>query len=182
LSVLSFGSVGLDGEEKRMSDGYTQRLLDEFACRRLIEAYWHAEDRRDAETLADLFTADGRWGSARGRDALVAQGRGFFDMMTGIATNPTGFAGFDVRVEGDRATGFVHGIAHLVIPQATGPAKIVVVDAVYDLEFRREQGEWRIARMCGVEDPATPHDATFQFEAPATAIDFGMPATADGHR
>lgn len=31
----------------------------------------------------------------------------------------------------------MHGIAHLVLPQAEGPDRIVVVDAIYDLEFRR---------------------------------------------
>jgi ketosteroid isomerase-like protein len=164
-----------------MLDQYAQRLLDEFACRRLIEAYWYTESRRDADALADLFTADGRWGSATGREELVTQAQGFFTMMAGIAQNPTGFAGVDLRVDDDHATGFVHGIAHLVVPRDGGPTTIVVVDAVYDLEFRREAGEWRIARMCGLVDPSAPHDATFQFEAPATAIDFGMAAVSVVH-
>jgi hypothetical protein len=164
-----------------MLDPYTQRLLDEFACRRLIEAYWYAEGVRDAELCADQFTDDGRWGSAVGRDELVAQGQGYWEMMGGIARNPTSVGSINIEVDGDRARGFCHGIAHLVLPQSDGGTKIVVVDALYDLEFRRQRGEWRIARMTGLENPDAPHDASFQFEAPGTAIDFGMPDRAAAH-
>ncbi|WP_067650693.1 nuclear transport factor 2 family protein [Nocardia harenae] len=158
-----------------MLDSYTQLLLDEFACRRLIEKYWWTENARNAAELAALFTEDGRWGAAVGREAVTAQAEGFFAMMAPIAKNPTGFGGVDIRVDGDEATGFVHGIAHLVLPQDGGGTKIVVVDALYDVRFRREQGEWRIALLTGIDAPETPHDSSFQFEAPGTVIDHGMP-------
>ncbi|SHN39735.1 nuclear transport factor 2 family protein [Cryptosporangium aurantiacum] len=162
-----------------MVDPYTQNLLDEFACRRLIEKYWWTESRRDAAGLTALFTEDGRWGAAVGRDAITAQADGFFAMMRPIAENPTSFGGVNIEVDGDEAAGFVHGIAHLVLPQSDGATKVVVVDATYDVRFRREQGEWRISSLVGPGDPNIPHGASFQFEARGTAIDFGMPAESE---
>ena len=54
-------------------DAEQRTLLDRLACRTLHETYSYAEIVRDADLLADVFTDDGVWGVAHGRDGIRQQ-------------------------------------------------------------------------------------------------------------
>jgi uncharacterized protein (TIGR02246 family) len=125
----------------------TQRHLDEQEIRSLVHRYADAASRRDPASVADTFTADGQWhspelGRHNGHDAMVAFFTAMLDgwnvflqgMQSGVvavdATNP------------DRATGrwFVQETGQ----RAEGTNLFIA--GVYHDEYRREDGQWLIAR------------------------------------
>ena len=149
-------------------------LLDQLACKTLHDTYSYAEIVRDADLLAGIFTDDGVWGEARGREAVRAQACAFFELMEPLASLRIAPAGWHVDVDGDAAVGrfFVSSTIKVVTPD--GGERIVVCDADYHVEFVRTDDGWRIAVMRGPVGAQLPHDSTLQGEMPSVPIDFGM--------
>ena len=155
-------------------DPYTQRLLDEYGCRRLMERYGYALAQKDPDMLAQIFTEDGRYGSAVGRDAIRTQAVGFFGMMDRHEQNAMAISGINIEVDGTKAKGFVHGVAHMVVAKKDGSKQFILIDALYHLEFVREPEGWLISSMTGSDAPDRPHDGSFQVNLPLAAIDHGF--------
>lgn len=124
-----------------------ERLADRIAIQDLRSNYCYAIDDRDFESLPHLFTEDvsldyGALGTYQGRDGV----RKFADFVaeslertTHLLANPT----ISVGVDGDRdrATGRLYVIASITYADGTGGWRI----GEYRDEYRRVDGEWRIA-------------------------------------
>lgn len=156
-------------------DGYYKTLLDEYACRRLQERYWRALSEHDANGLANGFTADGQWGSAKGRDAIIEAAEQIFEGLDALQFMSTSVGSIRIDIDGDSASGSIEGIAHHVVKGKAGP-RIVVADALYYLQWKREADGWKIASMTGKLHPDALHDGAFQFNLPMATIDYGIPA------
>ncbi len=122
-----------------------RRLEDRAELRELIARYCIAIDDRDIETIADVFTADGRFRSqdgvmdAQGREAVLNQFRGRFAALK--ATNH--IAHDQILTFGedpDCAAGIVTSHAEV---WRNGRALIAALR--YRDTYRREDGRWRFA-------------------------------------
>ena len=153
---------------------YYQLLLDEYACRRLQERYWRALSEHDADGISAVFTADGRWGSAKGRDAILEAARSLFLSLDALEFMSTHVGSIRIEVNGDKATGAIEGIAHHVVRGDREP-RIVVANALYYLDYVKTKNGWLISSMTGKLNPSDLHDAAFQFNVPMAAIDYGLP-------
>lgn len=69
LAIAVVGAQELRGSAQGAEDTLTSQDHDEI--RQLYARYAHTIDTGDAEGWADTFTADGVFGNARGREALV---------------------------------------------------------------------------------------------------------------
>jgi uncharacterized protein (TIGR02246 family) len=115
-------------------------------------------DARDFEGYADLFAREGTWQNGttvrRGREEIIA-------MLVGIfGTPPEGFVNHgdyhlvsnpQVDVEGDRATARSR---HLLLMRGPGGEPVPELAGLYEDEFVREDGEWKILRR--VDNPVMP--------------------------
>ena len=79
-----------------------------------------------------------------------------------------------IEVSSTRATGAIEGIANHVVTDVGGP-RIVVTNALYYLNYVKEEEGWKIASMTGKANPSALHDASFQFNVPMAPIDYGIP-------
>ena len=118
-------------------------IRDELAVRGLIERYADAVNRRDTGDWAALWTEDGVWEvfgtEITGRDAVVgawsAAMKGFSFVFHVVHSAV-------IEVEGDSARGRWTVSEQLV--NAKGEPGILL--ALYHDDYRREAGEWKIAR------------------------------------
>jgi uncharacterized protein (TIGR02246 family) len=135
-----------------------QRVEDELAIRRIIVEYAVRLDARDLDGYLDLFASEGVWQVGdtvrRGREEIR-------EMLVGIYGNPDvepyGYEGFrtvsnvQIDVDGDRATARSRHLT-LVRGERGNPAPIL--SGLYEDEFIRENGEWKILRR--VDHPIMP--------------------------
>ena len=121
-------------------------IADEWALRRLAEAYAHAADRNDPELMASLFLED-----------AVIEGPGFrLEGRAQIRTIPgmlaqrfrgTWHCVFNQRVtiEGAAAHGETYAMAHHRFDAEDGRPMTLDWAIRYQDRFAREAGEWRFA-------------------------------------
>jgi uncharacterized protein (TIGR02246 family) len=134
-------------------DETQKRVVDRTALRDLVDAYARHVDRRDAESVAALFTADGRLVSRlhnaagdapivrRGRDEIAAA------LVAGLeryvaTTHIVG--GQVVTIDGDGATGDAVCLAHHVYESA-GTRRMLVMAVRYSDTYARQPGGWGFA-------------------------------------
>jgi uncharacterized protein (TIGR02246 family) len=119
------------------------RHADEHAIRDLIDRYADAVNRRDAGAWAALWTEDAIWevfGRAiEGREAVVAA---WSAVMQGLRLVFHSVHGGVVEVGADTATARF-SVSEQLQTSSGEPALLL---GLYHDHFRRESGEWRIAR------------------------------------
>lgn len=135
-----------------------QRLEDQAAIQRVLVEYAARIDARDYAGYADLFARDGVWQNGetvrRGRAEIQA-------MLSGLFGNPApGFVNREdyhlisnpqVDVDGDRARARSR---HLLIMRGENGQPQPMLSGLYEDEFIREDGEWKILRR--VDNPIMP--------------------------
>jgi uncharacterized protein (TIGR02246 family) len=120
-------------------------LEDRAELAELVARYCIAVDDRDVETLAALFTVDGRFRSvdgvmdARGREAVMQQFRGRFAAL-GPTCHFTHDRIFELGAAADTATGLVTSHAEVI---RNGRAFVAALR--YADTYRRVDGRWRFA-------------------------------------
>ena len=127
-------------------------LADRLAIRELVDAYAHCADRRDAEGRKSLFTEDTRFvvymdgqGSEPtqvldGREALTP----VFDDLNRYQATMHFNGQSTIALEGDRATGESHCIAHHLFTD-NGERKLMVAWLRYADIFVKVDGRWLFA-------------------------------------
>ena len=128
-------------------------VTDRTALRDLVDAYARHVDRRDALSVAALFTADGRLVSRlhdgggdspivrRGRDEIAAALTAGLDRYL-VTTHVVG--GQVVTVDGDVATGDTVCLAHHVYVGSDGRRMLVMAVRYADTYARQHEG-WAFA-------------------------------------
>ncbi len=131
---------------------------DQLAIQRVLIEYSARIDARDFEGYADLFAREGTWQNGntvrKGREEIIA-------MLVGIfGTPPAGFVNRgdyhlvsnpQVDVAGDRATARSR---HLLLMRGPDGEPVPELAGLYEDEFIREDGEWKILRR--VDNPVMP--------------------------
>ena len=139
--------------EPQGADDDPGRAADRVMIAERINRYGWGYDERNRDLLGDCFTADGIWegsimgldqvGPFEGRDAVVAFLAEFWDIQTDqrrhIFTN--------IVVE-DLTGGTAVAHAYLLLTASAEGAMTPVTNGPYRLEMRKDQGVWRIARLC----------------------------------
>jgi len=127
--------------------------MDRTALRDLVDAYARHVDRRDAESVASLFTVDGRLVSRlhnaagdapivrRGRDEIASALVAGLDRYV-VTTHIVG--GQVVTIDGDGATGDAVCLAHHVYESA-GARRMLVMAVRYSDTYARQDGGWGFA-------------------------------------
>ena len=130
-----------------------QTVADRSALRDLVDSYAHHVDRRDAASVASLFTVDGRLVSRlhnaagdapivrRGRDEIAAALVAGLDRY--LATTHI-VGGQVVTIDGDSATGDAVCLAHHVYESA-GTRRMLVMAVRYTDTFARQPEGWGFA-------------------------------------
>jgi hypothetical protein len=130
-----------------------QSVADRSALRDLVDSYAHHVDRRDAVSVASLFTIDGRLVSRlhnaagdapivrRGRDEIAAALVAGLDRY--LATTHI-VGGQVVTIAGDAATGDAVCLAHHVYESA-GTRRMLVMAVRYTDKFSRQPEGWGFA-------------------------------------
>ncbi|MCW2983875.1 MAG: hypothetical protein JWR63_1445 [Conexibacter sp.] len=129
-----------------------QEITDRVAIRRLIDAYAHCADRRDADGQKALFTEDTTFvvymdgpdtepsSELHGREALTP----VFDNLNTYKTT-THFNGQSmITVEGDRASGESYCLAHHIFTD-DGARKLMVASIRYHDVMVRTGADWLFA-------------------------------------
>jgi uncharacterized protein (TIGR02246 family) len=123
------------------------RLMDERDIKELIRSGWAAIDRKDWDTYANVFAADGEFeimGQRRhGREEIVAgpaRDLAKYDVLQHIVTNEL------VAVDGDDAEGQWYATA-IHVPDASEPASHADVGLRYSFRAHREDEGWRFAEV-----------------------------------
>jgi ketosteroid isomerase-like protein len=134
-------------------DHTSQVLADRAALRDLVDSYAHHVDRRDAQAVAALFTADGRLVSRlhnaaadapivrRGRDEIAGALVAGLDRYI-VTTHIVG--GQVVAFDRDGATGDTVGLAHHVY-EAAGARRMLVMAVRYTDRYARQPEGWGFA-------------------------------------
>ena len=130
-----------------------QTVADRTALRDLVDAYALHVDRRDPQSVAALFTVDGRLVSRlhnaaadapivrRGRDEIAAALVAGLDRY--VATTHI-VGGQVVTIDGDRATGDTVCLAHHVYENAGG-RRMLVMAVRYTDKYARQSDGWGFA-------------------------------------
>lgn len=151
------------------------------AIQQLTSTYCFAIDDRDLETVGQLFTRNGHFGShdgamsARGREAIVEQFRGRFSVLGAsnhVAHNQT------IHLDSDtRAHGVVSSHAEVWRMERT-----MLVALRYTDQYEKEDGAWRFAERLlsfmyyvPVEDYASAMGRLDRNRAGATPVDADWP-------
>jgi ketosteroid isomerase-like protein len=139
-----------------MADG-DGRTSDRTAIEELRAAYCYRLDDGDVDGWVDLFTEDAvvdyvsRDGLLVGREALRGLAREWMverdETRVHTVSNPL------VEIDGDTASGRWYYRAVTLAPDGSGHRE----QGRYDEEYRRVDGEWRIARL----------ETTVTYDAPA---------------
>lgn len=121
------------------SSGQLQLLIDRLALRDLVDRYVHYIWEKDLR-IVDLFSDDGEFGGAVGRDELLAR---FREVFEGVG-NPHPFATNQVvDFDGpDHALGSVYLDVRLTSPEG----RSMIGASQYNDEYVRVNGEWRFKR------------------------------------
>lgn len=136
------------------------RRLEDIEALKQLKGHYAAycDEDYDAQRLAPLFTRDAIWdggalGRFEGRDAIRAFFAGASKVMPFAihhVTNPI------LEIDGDRATGRWYLWQPCV--HATGDQALWLAGR-YDDEYRREDGEWRFARVTLDLKMLSPYEA-----------------------
>ncbi len=140
------------------ADARIRQLEDQLAIQRILVEYAARIDAQDFDGYADLFAREGEWRNG----ATVRKGRAEIkDLLVGLFGNPPeGFVNMEsyhlvsnpqVDVQGDRATARSR---HLLIMRDEGGSPVPELTGLYEDEFIREDGEWKILRR--VDNPIMP--------------------------
>lgn len=146
-------SVPVESPEARL-----RKLEDQIAIQRIIVEYAARLDGRDFAGYADLFAAEGVWQNG----ATIRRGREEIEgLLVGLfGEPPEGFTNMEsyhlvsnpqVDVEGDRATARSR---HLLIMRDEEGNPRPALTGIYEDEFVREDGEWKILKR--VDNPIIP--------------------------
>lgn len=159
--------VAASGERVAQLVRVIERLEDVPAILALKQTYARLCDQGyPAQAIADLFTTDGECDWGGGEFATV---RGQDQIREYFATCPTQYlwtmhyvvnVTLTVSPEGDRA----HGLWYLLKPctvadDAAGGRRAVWMAGVYDDEFTRVDGVWRIRRLSARMAFTTPYES-----------------------
>jgi hypothetical protein len=134
-------------------DDSQQTVADRTALRDLVDAYARHVDRRQAESVAALFTVDGRLVSRLhdGADTAPIVRRGRAEIAAALAaglgryvTTTHIVGGQVVTIDGDRATGDTVCLAHHVY-DSDGTRRMLVMAVRYADTFVRRSGGWGFA-------------------------------------
>ena len=128
-------------------------VADRVALRDLVDAYARHVDRRDAQSVASLFTVDGRLVSrlhdAAGDAPVVREGRR--EIATALVAGLDRYVvtthivgGQVVAIDGDGATGDTVCLAHHVYEKA-GARRLLVMAVRYSDTYARHRGGWGFA-------------------------------------
>ena len=131
---------------------------DQFAIQRILVEYSARLDARDFAGYANLFAREGTWQNGN----TVRRGRAEIEaMLVGLFGNPPpGFVNREdyhlvsnpqVDVNGDRATARSR---HLLLMRGPDGSPVPELAGLYEDEFIREDGEWKILRR--VDNPIMP--------------------------
>lgn len=135
-----------------------RRAEDQLAIQRVIVEYAARLDAQDFDGYADLFAREGEWRNGntvrRGREEIK-------DLLVGLfGTPPEGFVNREsyhlvsnpqIDIDGDRATARSR---HLLIMRGEDGSPVPELTGLYEDEFIREDGEWKILRR--VDNPIMP--------------------------
>lgn len=135
-----------------------QRVEDELAIKRIIVEYAVRLDAKDFDGYVELFAKEGVWQNG----PTIRKGRAAIrEMLAGLyrdtAPEPMGYERFrivsnmQVDVDGDRATARSR---HLSITRGEKGAPVPILSGLYEDEFVREDGEWKILRR--IDYPIMP--------------------------
>jgi uncharacterized protein (TIGR02246 family) len=128
-------------------------VADRVAIRELVDAYAQCADRRDAEGQKSLFTEDTHFvvhmdgqGSEPtqvldGREALAP----VFEDLNRYTTTMHFNGQSTIALDGDRATGESHCMAHHLSVSADGQRTLMIAAIRYDDVFVKQQGAWLFA-------------------------------------
>ncbi len=161
----------LDGMERRLA-----RIEAARAVERLMHGYVHAIDViKDAEVTAGFFSPDAVWEGrgnlaefrAEGLDEITEMFRANPSMLPFTAhflTNPV----VDVSPDGVEARGRWHALEAATLFDSETAVWLI---ALYDNDFARLDGEWRITRIRFEDRVICPYDegwARTRFVSPVT--------------
>jgi uncharacterized protein (TIGR02246 family) len=136
--------------QRAVSEG---SIADEQALLQLAYRYARAVDRRDADALAGLFTADGgidRPGSSwRGHEQIRAIVVRLTTLYTATFHTVRNQA---VTNDGDAAEGETYSVAMHMMPSESGGQKRMDMGIRYQDRFVRENGAWLFARRALIVD------------------------------
>jgi ketosteroid isomerase-like protein len=140
------------------ADARIRALEDQLAIQRIIVEYAARIDAQDFDGYADLFAREGEWRNGatvrKGREEIKALLVGLF------GTPPPGFVNMEsyhlvsnpqIDVQGDRATARSR---HLLIMRGEDGSPVPELTGLYEDEFIREDGQWKILRR--VDNPIMP--------------------------
>jgi len=135
-----------------------QRVEDELAIQRILVDYSATQDARDYAGYAALFAREGEWvnGSTvyKGREAIHKM---LVDLYGAV---PPGYVNSEsyhissnarIDVSADRATATSR---HLLVMRGPQGEPVPVLAGLYEDEFIREDGQWKILRR--VDHPVMP--------------------------
>ena len=134
-------------------DEAQQTAADRTALRDLVDAYARHVDRRDARSVASLFTVDGRLVSrlhnAAGDAPIVRRGRD--EIATALVAGLDRYVatthivgGQVVTIDGDGATGDTVCLAHHVY-ESGGSRRMLVMAVRYSDTYARQPEGWGFA-------------------------------------
>jgi ketosteroid isomerase-like protein len=140
------------------TDARVQSLEDQLAIQRILVEYSARLDARDFDGYADLFAREGVWQNGN----TVRRGRAEIrDLLVGLFGQPReGFVNREsyhlvsnpqVDVDGDHATARSR---HLLLMRGEDGAPVPELAGLYEDEFIREDGQWKILRR--VDNPIMP--------------------------
>ena len=134
-----------------------RRLLETEKIRKLAQLYSHYMDGRDFAAMAGLYTEDalcewGPYGTWRGREAIRRAlvdghpGRIPYDGLHVTTNLWVELTGQDTAVSRNYLTDVWPDGEEGPISHAGYPANPVILYAIYDNDYRKAGGEWKIAR------------------------------------
>jgi 3-phenylpropionate/cinnamic acid dioxygenase small subunit len=130
------------------------RVEAELALRRLVHDYCIGADHRDAERWEAVWTHDAVWqtspGWAPAEEAVTRVYRGRTEIRRAVEAQWTTFPVMQhatsnhtvERIEGDTAAGRCDAVILVQLPDR----RWILGGGTYADEYRREDGQWRIAR------------------------------------
>lgn len=153
------------------------RVESQLALHRLAHDYCVAADQRDAARWARVWTADAVWATGPDqaftgveaiRDAIERQWDIFPRMQHSTANHV-------VTIDGDTAT----GRADVVVLAQLPDLRWIIGGAIYEDDYRRVGGDWRIARR-GVARPfdlapLPPSEGFLHYDEESGTVRFGLP-------
>ena len=126
-----------------------QRIEDDLAIKQVILDYAVRLDARDFDGYVALFAKDGTWQNGttikHGRDEIRQMLVGIYgNPQPGAAPNTDSYrivSNVDVQIDGDHATAHSR---QLTIMRGENGSPIPRLSGIYDDEFVREDGAWKI--------------------------------------